>query len=847
MIDSSFPVLDKKDALLKAIECKSQIVLSAPTGSGKSTIVPKVIVESGLVQGLVLVVQPRQLATKLLARRVAYLLGEPLGKTVGYQVRFDRCDGPETKILFITQGILIRMLSHGDPLQGIGAVVLDEFHERSLDADVSLGLIQEIQKVRIDLKLLVMSATLDQESLLSFLRDPVLIEATGSMYPVALHFAGRAPMDRGKKVAVWDHAVSALQRFADKIPEEGSILIFMPGVFEIHRTIRVLEDKGWGRYYELCPLYSSLSAQKQDHAVSSSGLKRKMIVSTNVAETSITIPEVTAVVDSGLVKLASFDSGRGMNTLLTERVSQASAKQRMGRAGRVREGICIRLWSEKDQESLPSFTLPEIGRVELSSTVLSLKSLNYVDVLSFTWFEKPSVISIQKSEALLKDLGALDSKGIITPMGLKMRLLPLHPRLSRMLLDAVDLGCCEMVSFFCALIQERDFFLSTTDKKMERSRQDIYGSSDSDFMARFLVFLAVKSRNFDVSYCNFLGVHRNTCVQIKRIQEQILSIVRIKEFRDAESDEDLFIQCLLASFSDYLAVRFNRGTLRFAMNDGKFAELRPQSLARKSEIIISCDRMELDQPKGRGVSVVLGMAIPIDRSALKKQFSNDWHQKVDVVYRQKEKRVVTVRRSYFRNWLLDEKEELGLCSETAAGILALEVMEGRLKIKCMDERVDQFRNRVAFIASKMPELQIEKISEEDYIAILTMAFEGCTSYKEIKKLEIFDSFESWLSKDQIRALDYYLPTYLKLSSRSKPFEICYQENCARISAKVQELYDVHVSELSILEGQYELVIDVLAPNYRTIQTTNKLSEFWETSYPQIKKDLKGRYPKHEWR
>ena len=836
----NLPVLEKKEEILAAIAQGNRLVLEAPTGSGKSTAVPQLLLESA-IQGKILVVQPRQLATKMLARRVASLLNCAVGAEVGYQVRFDRKESVRTRILFLTQGILVRMLLSGDNLAGVGAVLLDEFHERSLDSDLGLALLKRLQSERPELKLIVMSATLDGESIQTYLGNCSRVKAEGRLFPVDKVYSSG---DRETKI--WDKVPAALKRYSDIIPEDGSILVFMPGVFEIRKTISALEATGWGRSYDLYALYGALSPELQDKAVASDG-RRKIIVSTNVAETSLTIEGVRIVVDSGLAKVASYDSGRGMNTLLTERISRASSEQRAGRAGRMSAGVCLRLWSEREQEYLMPYSQPEIRRLELSEAVLTLKVLGVRDCLGFDWFDSPDEKAVARAEELLKQLGAIDEHGVVSALGKWMSSFPLHPRLSKMVSLTKTQSGRERVAFFCAMMQERDFILPLKDKKAEEFREDMGMGSESDLIGRYHIWNQMRQKSFDPGLCKQYGIHRNTCIQLDNIVQQIL-LLSGGLGNDVKSDECIeeeFSVCLASSFSDHLAIRQSKGTLRYVLSDGRSGELRRNSFARKADMIICCEMTVMD--RSQGVGIMLSMANPVTQELLKLVFPDEWKDRDQVYYSEKDKRVIATRQTCFREWVISESETSDVSDEIASEILAKMVMDGLLTISGMDESVERFCARLYFVSEHFPEMGLKPISEKDRFDILQMAFAGMRSYKEIKKLPVLEYFQSWIDPAVLGMLDHYAPESIILPSRSKPFQVHYNKGEASISAKVQELYDVPSSKFQIADGKVGLRIEILAPNFRPVQVTQSIDSFWTTSYPQIKKDLKGRYPKHEWR
>ncbi|MGB6222453.1 MAG: helicase-related protein, partial [Haloferula sp.] len=443
----------------------ARVLLKAPTGSGKSTAVPGMLRDAGL-EGRILVIEPRRMAARMLAGWVARQRGGKLGGEVGYAVRFDTCYGKETKLIYLTDGLFQRWFQDDPELGGVSAVVFDEFHERRLAVDVALGRCLDLQESkRPDLRVVVMSATLETAGLAEFLaqrKDGVggtstlsCLEAGGRTYPVEISYRASKPVrDRSGRMAelpVWDQVAAACKEaLAD--PECGDVLCFLPGTHEIRRTMELLENAGWAREREILPLYSALPPAAQEAAVGPCR-RGKIIVSTNVAETSLTIDGVRTVIDAGLARVSGFDPRRGISTLLVQKISRAAADQRAGRAGRTAAGRCIRLWSESEHARREGFEVPEVRRVDLSEVLLLLLACGVEDVAGFRWLEAPSKEGLERAVELLHDLGATDVLGKITDEGRAMALLPLEPRFARLMMAGVEQGCVSEMAFVCAAVQ----------------------------------------------------------------------------------------------------------------------------------------------------------------------------------------------------------------------------------------------------------------------------------------------------------------------------------------------------------------------------------------------------------
>src|SRR5579859_938218 len=470
------PIYSLEPELVGRLRAQRRLILSSPTGSGKSTQVPQMLLQHGFLgEGQVVILQPRRLAARLLAARVAEELGVQLGREVGYQIRFDDVSGPSTRIKFVTEGILLRRMIQDPRLEGIAALIFDEFHERHLYGDITLARALDLQeRERPDLRLIVMSATLDGDRLETYLKPVARLVSEGRVFPVEIVHAAAAD-----ERPVWDQAADAFVRHV-RGGGEGDALVFMPGAYEIARTLDALRERPESRGRLLLPLHGELPPREQDAAVARY-TQSKIVVSTNVAETSLTIDGVRLVIDSGLARIPRYDPYRGINTLGIDKISRASAEQRAGRAGRTAPGTCIRLWTAQDHARRPARELPEIRRLDLAEVVLTLKAAGIPDLQKFRWLDPPDPSSIAHAEELLGDLGALRGPAI-TDLGRRMLAFPVHPRYSRMLLAAQEFGCVRDAALIAALTQGRDLLLRNVDGDTASFREDRIGDEGtSDF------------------------------------------------------------------------------------------------------------------------------------------------------------------------------------------------------------------------------------------------------------------------------------------------------------------------------------------------------------------------------
>ena len=874
----NLPIFELRERLKTACTRSRRIVLQAPTGSGKSTQIPQFLLDDALVPAgkQIVVLQPRRLPTRMLAARIARERGQNLGGEVGYQIRFDRIESADTRIKFVTEGLLLRQLLGGNAADSekIGAIVFDEFHERHLYSDLTLAFALELQRTtRPDLLIIVMSATLDTDSLAAWLAPCETLTAQGRMFPIEIEYSatGGATGFAGTQMrngflpryAVWDHAAAAFRKAFHAEPE-GDFLIFMPGAYEITKTIAAIAGTPEGRECALLPLYGELSAAEQDRAVAPAPAgTRKVVVATNVAETSLTIPGVRVVIDSGLARIARYDPHRGINMLLIENISQSSADQRAGRAGRTAPGCCVRLWSRADQQNRVVRDVPEIRRVELSETLLLLKAGGIENLDTFPWFEKPDAHALEKSLELLRDSGALDAAGKLTRTGAAMARFPLHPRYARMMIAANELGCLRQIAFVAAMAQGRDIMLELADRRRSEDREDLLGETDSDFFHRLTLLGMARKKDFDFEFCKRWGIHAGAARQADRLAAQFLKIaenVFARERRESETLSagtagapdvspdiyDAVRQCLLLGFVSQLARRVDAGTLRCKLVHGRSGELRRGSAVRHARLLVAAEVEEI-QTRGE-VTVFLSLATAVEEAWLEKYFPEDFETRDTVSFDAAQKRVLTRRERVFRGLVLSSRELPDVASDAASRLLADEVLAGRLVLEKWDAQVEAWINKVNFAAKHCPELGIATLDDDGRRMLVEELCLGATSYRDIREKSVWKTLRGWLSQEQEMAMDSLLPDSVSLPRKRHPAKIVYTADCeAVIGATVQELYDCPGERLRICGGNVPLIVEVQSPARRTVQRTADLDAFWKTSYEHVKKDLKGRYPKHEWR
>lgn len=839
------PIFELEQSIVENLSLQSRLIIQAPTGSGKSTQVPQILLDHGLLgDGQVVILQPRRLATRLLAARVASERKVRLGDEVGYQIRFENITSPKTRIRFVTEGILLRQLVQDPELRGISAILFDEFHERHLYGDITLARAIQLQaNSRPDLKLAVMSATLDAGLLEKYLAPCSLLTSTGRAFPVEIEYLPK-PVG-GDGYPIWELAADELERLAPTT--EGDVLIFMPGKFEIGRTISAIRASRVNDRFVVLPLHGELPPAEQDAALAHYE-KRRAIVATNVAETSLTIDGVRVVIDSGLARIARFDPRRGINTLLVEKISRASTDQRAGRAGRTAPGHCLRLWTEREHLDRAAQELPEVKRLDLAEVVLTLKASGIEDIASFRWLEPPDPQALTRAEQLLVDLGALSKADAITPLGRRMLAFPVHPRYARMLLAANEHRCVPAIALIAALTQGRSLLRRLEGKRAREDRDDVLGGeTESDFFILMRAFRYAENSRFDGQRCARLGINAGAAREAAQLAEQFLGIARDEglEVQPGESKPGAVPRCVLAGFPDQVAVRLDAGTLRCALVHGRRGVLARESAVHDARLLVASEIREIESNE-KERQVLLTLATKIEEDWLRELFPESFRAETRIEFDAALRRVTGRRATLFHDLLLRSEEFPAKDDPTTAQILAREVLAGNCPLKNWDNAVEQWIARVNFVAAQFPEFDFPKIDDAVKQMLVEQICHGAVSYKEIKERAVWPSVKSWLNAGQQQALDDLAPERIKLAG-GRSAKIVYQEGAPpSIAARIQDLYDTPRG-LSIGRGRIPLRIQVLAPNHRPIQVTSDLETFWREGYPRVKKELQRKYPKHKWR
>ena len=834
------PIDDIRADVADALSSGSRVILQAPTGSGKSTRVPGMILDDLDLppEKQIVVLQPRRLAARMLARRVARERNVPLGDEVGYQVRLDRKAGPRTRIRYVTEGILMREWLRAPRLDHVACIVFDEFHERHLHGDLSLAHALRLQaRARPDLNLVLMSATLDTDPLRAFLPDASVITSEGRTYPVHIHYLHRDP--RATRTPVWESAATAANRLAED--REGDLLVFMPGRFEIDRTLEALKRTPLGKSADLLPLHGELSNDQQDRAATPGG-RRRVIVSTNIAETSLTLEGVTGVVDSGLARIARFDPVRGVDQLNVEPISRASADQRAGRAGRTAPGTCVRLWTEAGHRNRPARDTPEIHRVDLAEAVLTLAALGVTDWSELALPDPPEPRVLANTRDTLRRLGALAADGAPTSTGKRLLDFPAHPRMGRLLLEAETRGVVPEAARIAALLQGRPLFVRKVSDAVQRERRDLFaGDGHSDVLMALRALEWAEAMRFDTGKCRELGVHAGAARQAAQTAGLFARAAKSRPSPAPPHTRDLELRkCLAVAFADHLARR-RPDTRRCDLVDGRVAEIDRDSVCDAATLLVATEIRDSERAK----TPFLVGCTRVEDEWLGALWPDLFDDSTEARYDAHLKRVVTEHRKTFGELVLHTDVSHDVTDDDAARILLERVEAGDIPLPGWDEEVERWITRLNCLAAWRPDWELPPITAEDRRMVLSHMLAGCRTRKDVKKLDISSRVAEWLDpmgRDLVRD---HCPTRVALASGRRG-RIRYEEGAPpTVSSKLQDFFGMTQTP-AVAGGTIHCVAELLAPNGRPAARTDDLARFWKEGYPLVRKDLKGRYPKHPW-
>lgn len=795
------------------------LVLEAPTGAGKTTRVPVALLEVVGPRDAVLVLEPRRLAARLAATRTAAERGERVGQSIGYQVRFENKAGK--RLTYLTEGLFTRRLLSDPELRGVGAVVLDEFHERHLDTDLALVMLDRLRTgPRPDLAVVVMSATLDGARVSDWLGGQV-IRSKGRLHPVHVEHLEREDGRRLEEQVL--RAVKSLVR--DGL--DGDVLVFLPGAAEIRRARDALEEFARHADLLLAALHGSMPAAEQDRAIAPTD-RRKVILSTNVAESSVTIEGVVAVIDSGLCRAAGHSVWSGLPTLVIDKISQASAIQRTGRAGRLRPGRCLRLFTRHDFSSRPRATPPEIHRSDLASLLLQLASAGIHEPNALRWLDPPPSAAVESGRALLSELGALSAEGI-TEEGRQMLSLPVHPRVARLVLEATARGVREDGCLVAALLGERD--LVDAHRRAPRA-------GPSDLLDRVESFREAAAARF--RGLGRMNVHPGAARAVDRAWRQLLRAAPEGTAKgDAGDRDEALLRAVLAAYPDRVARRRQPGGKKVLLVNGTEATLAEGSVVREAEFLVAVDMAA----NRKGTPVRLASAIEPDW--LIDLFPDRIEESVDAEWNSEHQRVEVFLRMRFGAVVLSESRGSAAEHPEAAALLARQILKSGVSAVADPAAVATLQRRLRLAAQGDPGAGLPELDEARIESTVASLCVGCSRLSEVRQADLIGAFLQSLTRAQRQALDTMAPTHLTLPRRKRaPIE--YPADAPPfVASRIQDFFGLHETP-RIAGGSVELQIRLLAPNGRPAQITSDLAGFWTRHYPDIRRELSRRYPKHAW-
>ena len=827
--------------ITQALRQHRRLVVVAEPGAGKTTRVGPAILQSGMLQGpnnRIIMLQPRRVAARASANRIAFEHDWQLGNQVGYQVRGEKRLTEHTPLQILTEGILTRKLVQDPFLEGVGCVILDEFHERHIDSDLCIAMLREIAAtVRDDLHILVMSATLDAQPVAVFLGDCPTLDVPGRMFPVQLRFA--PPPPPAARHVLPQHIAGQIRNLLDEAPDDaGDILVFLPGMDEIRRTATALEGLAQSRDLAVLPLHGSLSFDAQSRVLDKLP-QRKVILATNIAETSLTIDGVRTVIDSGLARVLVYDAQRGMDRLELRHISRANATQRMGRAGRTAPGRCIRLWSAAEDKNRKPFELPEIQRVDLCSPILHLHKWGKSDPRGFGWFQIPPEHAIASAQRTLTLLGALKDNDI-TPLGRQMLLIPAHPRLARIMIAAADAGLLEPAAAIAAILSEKDMLLYTTDFGQPVTRQT---HGRSDILHRLWLLQMAEQSHFSHSLRD-QQIDPSAARQVARTRDDLLRQARrLKTRANPAPDEDDLLKLILLAYPDRVCRRRDNNPDTATMVGGFGVKVDPSSIVVNAPFFVAVDARDDTR---RGTREALSRLVSqIEPAWLEELFPHLLSTTRQVQCDPATGKVHATVTTRFVDLPLRQIQDANASPQDIADALAQVAQHQAPAIFATDEPSAKLLERLAFVRKHVPEQPWPLFDDARLGEILAQSCPGKRSIDQLKQQDLAGLIRAYIDYNQLRLLDQLAPESITVPSGS---HIRVQYNGDRqptLAVRLQEVFGWQQTPL-IAAGRVSLLMHLLGPNYRPVQITSDLASFWTTAYFDVRKDLRTRYPKHAW-
>ena len=796
------------------------MVLQAEPGAGKSTIVPLELLKVEFLKGQrIIMLEPRRMAARSIASYLSTCLGESVGETIGYQVKNEKKISANTRLEIITEGIFTKRLQSNPELDGVGLIIFDEFHERSMNTDVSLMLSSEIQQIlREDLRMLVMSATLDTKLISAYLDNAPVVLCKGRSYPVSV---SNQKIDQRQLATSVSTAISEILSDAE---DSGDILIFLSGIADIKRSISQAQTK-FSAYQHLkfIPLYGSLSLAEQEKAIAAApSTIRKVIFTTNIAETSLTIEGITSVIDSGLEKRLTFNPSSGMSRLATTKISKASAEQRKGRAGRLSKGKCIRLWSESEHLALNDYQPEEILNADLAGVVLALASVGHTVYDDIHWLTPPPLAHFNSTQHLLISIGMLDSLGKINALGKKANLLPVHPRLAKMILAAKGNEECTLACNIAALLSEKNI---------------LQGNDSTDFLIQLYALIEYQAGNLKT-----VSVNRNTLQIVIQEARKLQGLIGVKRTNAVISDiADISAYLLLLAFPERLAKRRSANSQKYQLANGKGVFLTEYDALIENEFLVVND-CDAQQKEGRVFS-----AISVNKGMLLERFEHELVQTREYELSKSTGKVYARVLTKYGSIILDETRSNDVPAEYLLDSIKAMLKTDFRHLLSWSKACDEWVKRVSWLGGKVKSFPV--LTEQSIIASVDVwllpYLTNIKKLSELKKVNVLPLLSSLLSYEESKVLEAQAPTiYVTPSDKKVP--IIYDEHQGpTVSVVLQELFGELTSPM-LGGNSVALRFELLSPARRPVQITSDLANFWGGSYVDVAKDMKAKYPRHRW-
>ncbi|UTV28123.1 ATP-dependent helicase HrpB [Photobacterium atrarenae] len=809
---SQLPIDTVLPSLLAQLGASSQLILKAPPGAGKSTRLPLVLLQQGGIAGRIIMLEPRRLAARNIASYLAAQLGESVGQTVGLRVRGETKVSASTRLEIVTEGVMTRMLQQDPELNGIELLIFDEFHERSIHADTALALALEVQEaLRDDLKLLVMSATLDQEALIALLPAAAYLESEGRCYPVEHRY--QPVREQYQLIETTAQAVSRLLA-----SEPGSILVFLPGAGEIRQLAEQLSERV-GPEVLVCPLFGQLSSAAQQQAITPAPAgKRKVVIATNIAETSLTIEGIRMVIDCGLERVAQWDPKTGISRLELARIARSSAEQRAGRAGRLEPGICLRLYSEEMLNRQPATPQPEILRADLTALALELAQWGCLEASELRWLDEPPAPALAQSRRLLQDLGALTSRHQLTEVGQQVQRLGTDPRHGAMLLLAREKGRAAQMTaaLLVALLEEPPRGINNPDLHFQLSLLE------SGKLPRAKAYLQRARQHFHKIVPADSGAAKSTSLHVSAAWVAPL---------------------MAAGYPDRIALSRGRDG-RYQLANGQGAMLSPDEPLADAAMLVVADIVKTRQGDSRIFTAIAADPVQLQAELPHLFTEREWLDWDDKKGRLTAEQHLCCGQLVLKRTVMAEPDP----ARASEALLNAIVRKG-LKVLPWDARAESLLVRARCAADWLPELALPAMDEVSLLAEaeqwLLPFMTGMTRLKMIEKLDLVAALEARLGWEKTKALNEALPTHYQVPTGSR-YPIRYQVGQQpALAVRMQEMFGEQASPV-IAYGKVALVLELLSPAQRPLQITQDLAAFWQGSYRDVQKEMKGRYPKHVW-